>query len=121
MQLECKVVEVAVAKDRLETVLASITDAYLVLDSDWRFVEVNPVAETQAFDRPASELLGKVIWEVFPLAVGGVVYEQYHAAVASGHPVHFEAKSRIRDKWWEVHAYPRAGAAGNLHARDHRP
>ena len=108
-QLECTVVEVAVAKDRLETVLASITDAYLVLDSDWRFVEINPVAETEAFARPACELLGKIIWDVFPQAVGGEVYTQYQAAVASGQPVHFEAKSRILDKWWEIHAYPREG------------
>ena len=107
-RLECTVVEVAVAKDRLETVLASITDAYLVLDSDWRFVEVNPVAQ-EAFARPAAELLGKVIWDVFPQTVGGEVYEQYHAAVASGQAVHFEVKSRIVDKWWEIHAYPRAG------------
>jgi signal transduction histidine kinase len=108
-KLECTVVEVAVAKDRLETVLASITDAYLVLDSDWRFVQVNPVAEKEAFARPASELLGKVIWDVFPQTRGGEVYEQYHAAVASGRPVHLEAKSRILDKWGEIHAYPRAG------------
>ncbi len=108
-RLECTIVEVALAKDRLETVLASITDAYLALDGDWRFVEVNPVAEKEAFARPAAELLGKVIWDVFPQTVGGAVYEQYHAAVASGHPVHFEAKSGILDKWWETHAYPRAG------------
>ena len=72
-------------------------------------MEINPVAEKEAFARPASELLGKVIWDLFPQTVGGAVYEQYHAAMTSGRPVHFEAKSRIVDKWWELHAYPRAG------------
>lgn len=69
----------------------------------------NPVAERNAFARPASELLGKVIWDIFPQTVGGEIYQQYHMAVNSGQPVHFEARSRILEKWWEIHAYPRRG------------
>lgn len=88
--------------------MSSIAEAYLVLDLDWRFLVVNPVAERKIFGRPASELIGKVIWDEYPQTIGQEVYRQYHLAVETGQPVHFETPSRIAPgHWFEVHAYPR--------------
>ncbi|MFO0754438.1 MAG: EAL domain-containing protein [Thermodesulfovibrionales bacterium] len=94
------------ANERLKSVLESITDAYLVLDEQWRFVEINPVAE-KIFRRPARELLGKVAWKEFPESVGSDFYRNYHRAVEERRPVHFEACSPLSERWYEVHAYPR--------------
>ncbi|MBI4860870.1 MAG: PAS domain-containing protein [Candidatus Riflebacteria bacterium] len=99
---------VAAARDRVGSVLGSIADAYVAYDEEWRFVEVNAVAEREAFGRPAAELIGRVVWDLFPQTVGGDVYQELRRAVEEGLPVHFESRSRIRDKWWEIHACPRS-------------
>ncbi|SNB44749.1 ATP-binding protein [Geobacter sp. DSM 9736] len=93
---------------RLNGIISSITDAYFVLDQEWRLVEINEHAE-RLFGRPAAGLLGKVFWEEFPRVVGSEFHRHYLAAMQENRPVHFEGRSRINDRWHEVHAYPRDG------------
>lgn len=96
--------------DRLTAVLGSITDAYFSLDTDWRFLEINSVAEERVFRRPSRELVGKVYWEEYPEAVDTDSYRQYHNAIAEGRPVHFEScTGLVPGAWFEIHAYPREG------------
>ncbi len=94
---------------RLTTVLNSITDVCYVLDSDWRFVEVNSVGEKDFYQRPASELIGNVIWDLYPATLNTDIERQYRRAVAENQPVHFEVHSVVRDAWYEAHAYPLNG------------
>ena len=93
------------ANERLSTVLNSITEAYYVFDSEWRLIEINKEAEKIL--GPAQEITGKIYWETFPGNIGSEIDRQYHLAVKEGHPVHFEARSAINDRWYELHAYPR--------------
>ncbi len=93
---------------RLRTVLESITEAYLVLDGELRFVEVNPVAE-RLFGRPAAELIGRRYGDLFPAAVGTDFWREYRAALADGRERHVEAWSPVTERWLEAHAYPRHG------------
>ncbi|HEX8490167.1 MAG TPA: PAS domain-containing protein, partial [Chthoniobacterales bacterium] len=52
-----------------ETVLASISDAFSALDRNWRYTHVNDkVAELAGW--PKEKMIGRVIWEIFPEAVG---------------------------------------------------
>ena len=100
--------ELRESRERFRHVLEGVTDGYICMDREWRFVEINPVAEKMVFHRPAGELLGKVQWEVYPETVDKEFYKQYHKAVAERRPVHFEARSVIAEgKWFEIHAYPR--------------
>src|SRR5262245_10875192 len=78
------------ANERLNAILNSITEAYFVLASDWRFLEINPAAEQLIFKHPASELLGKTFWEAYPQVVETEFYPEFHQAVAEGQPHHFE-------------------------------
>ena len=58
-------IEAEVAKAHLETVLAGIQDQFFVLDRDWHYTFVNDrVAEVVGIQK--EELLGQIIWEVFP-------------------------------------------------------
>ncbi|HEX2728764.1 MAG TPA: PAS domain S-box protein, partial [Rubrobacteraceae bacterium] len=98
--------ELRLTVERLDTVLAGITDAYLALDEDWRFLAINRVAEEKIFRRPARELIGKTFHEEYPQAVGTEFYRQYRTALTEKRPVHFEAESDGLDQWYEVHAYP---------------
>ena len=94
------------ALDHLHSVLGSITEAYVAYDREWRILEVNPVAEQKLFQRPASEMLGKVVWDEFPQAREMETYHQFQIAFEENRPVHFDAESGIVSGWFEVHAYP---------------
>jgi PAS domain-containing protein len=94
-------------KERLQQVLASITEGYYVLDNQWRFVEMNAVAERH-FERPAAELLAKNIWEETGVQAGSELYDNFHKAAASHRPLRFEAQSTINPGYWaELHLCPR--------------
>jgi len=101
--------QLRVSNDRLQNVLSNITDAYFVLDDQWRLVDYNAVAEQDFLFRPKSELIGKGFWDEFPQTIGNEHYRQFHRAFETGQPVHYEAISTLASKWYEVHAYPRAG------------
>ncbi len=68
------------ARERLSTVLESISDGCFSLDREWRFTYINSRARPGCGRRP-SELIGKAIWEEFPEAVGGPFHETYHRAM----------------------------------------
>lgn len=102
------------AHSRTETILRSITDAFVTIDRDWRFTYVNVEAE-QLARRPASELLGRNAWELFPDA--DEFRHQFERAAATGQAVHFEQFYAPLQVWVEVHAYPSAEGL-SVHARD---
>lgn len=95
------------ANERLSATLSSITDAYFALDGEWRFMELNAMAEEVVFASSPGELVGKVYWEEYPQVVGSEFERRYRLAMQEQLPIHFENKSALQDKWWEVHAYPR--------------
>ncbi|HUP02332.1 MAG TPA: sigma-70 family RNA polymerase sigma factor [Gemmatimonadota bacterium] len=87
--------------------LDSIADPVVGLDRAWRYVYVNGAAE-RLKGRPATELLGRRIWDVFPEAVGTRFEEAYRKAMESGEPRDFEEFYAPIDAWYEVRAYPSA-------------
>ena len=97
------------SENRLLTVLNSITDGYYVLDSEWRFVEMNFMTERH-FGHRAEELRGKEIWKLTNSPPDSAIYRQCQRAVRENLPVHFEAESRMNPGTWsELHLYPRDG------------
>ena len=75
---------------RLTGTLESISDGVMSLDRDWRFTYVNPEAE-RLLGRPRAQLLGEVLWDVFPELVGSAIERDFHRCVAEG--VTFEVES----------------------------
>lgn len=91
---------------RLADVLESITDAFFTVDHDWRFTYINPKA-AEVVDRPREALLGKVLWEEFPEAVGTVYHENALRAARDRKPVDFEAYyPPPLDLWTAMRIYP---------------
>ena len=75
--------------EQRETILIGISDAFSALDRDWRYTFVNDkVAELAGL--PKDKMIGRVVWEIFPDAVGGEFYERCHKAMATQRPDHFE-------------------------------
>jgi hypothetical protein len=55
----------------------------------------------------SEDLIGGIVWQLFPDAQGTAFYEGYHKAVETGHPVHFEEfYPAPLNKWLECHCYP---------------
>jgi PAS domain S-box-containing protein len=91
---------------RINRILESITDLYYSLDREWRFTDVNKQTEAR-FGKSRMELIGKVIWEVFPNAVNSDLYAQLHKALDENVEQHFELPSKIvPGAWFEATAYP---------------
>ena len=92
--------------NRLSTTLESITDGFLILDTQWQFTFLNTQAE-RMLGRTRQELLGKTPWTEFPLTVGSAFEQQYRKAVEEGVPVHFqEYYPAPLDRWFAISAYP---------------
>ncbi len=91
--------------EKLSEIVNGITDAYFALDYQWHVLEINQVAET-LFNRPAKELLGKVLWEECPDAVDTEFYRQCRIAASERKPAHTEAYFSEADRWFETHVYP---------------
>ena len=90
---------------QLEEVLESISDAFVALDRDWRYVYVNRRAG-ELFGRRPEDLVGKHIWTEFPEGVGQTFYDAYHRAVAEGVFVQLEDYYAPWERWFENRIYP---------------
>lgn len=93
--------------DRLTTTFESLTDGFVALDTAWRFSYVNHRA-VELVRRSREELIGNVVWELFPEAVGSTFEQQYRHAVATGTSVTFEEYFPPLEAWFEVRAFPSA-------------
>jgi PAS domain S-box-containing protein len=90
---------------RLFTTFESMTDAFYLLDRDWRLVYINDAADrlVRGVARPA---LGSSLWEAFPNLVNGPLYEGFHEALRNDVPFHLEYFSELMQNWIELNAYP---------------
>ena len=92
-------------QDQLSTTLDSMSDAFFILDSDERFVYLNREAK-RLLRRDNAETLGRLIWDVFPKAVGSETERQFREALSRRIPVTFEAVYPALGITAYVSAYP---------------
>jgi PAS domain S-box-containing protein len=97
--------------------LQIIADTFYSLDDQWRFAVVNPAAELAPFGRPASELIGKVIWDLYPGLVGTTIQTHYLDAAEKHSLEHYEALSPLNGRWYEVFMQGRKGGV-DVYMRD---
>jgi len=87
-------------------VIEAMPAAFLWLDPQWRIGYLNAEAE-RVMDIPRGDLLGRVLWDVYPGMVGSRFEAAYRSAVEAGRPVAFEAPyAQHRRGWYEVRAWP---------------
>lgn len=100
--------EVETSHRRLTQLLEHMTDAFVILDRDWRIIYANAAAE-RLNQKPRSAMLGKTYWEEWPLSIGTNIDHQYRRAMTEQVPVYFEHHyyaPPASDIWLEIHAYP---------------
>jgi PAS domain S-box-containing protein len=109
----------AAATGSTARILAQVSDAYVLMDRDFRVVAVNPAAE-RLLGREADTLLGRTHWELFPASVGTEVERRYRRVAAEGVEERF-AHHHVGDGYdWhlEIDAYPTEDAGVAVFWRD---
>ncbi|MGN6688697.1 MAG: SpoIIE family protein phosphatase [Actinomycetales bacterium] len=94
------------SETRVARAMDSLSTAFFFLDRDWHFTFLNSEAE-RVLGRSREELLGRNVWEEFPLAVGTDFETHYRRAAATGDPVAFDAYyPEPLNAWYEIRAWP---------------
>ncbi|MDE2300466.1 MAG: PAS domain S-box protein, partial [Burkholderiales bacterium] len=90
---------------RLTTALESVTDAFYIVDREWRFTYVNIEAE-RMFERQREHLIGAELWHAFPQLIGSDFERQYRRAMRENTAVVFDAFYAPWQTWFRASAYP---------------
>src|SRR5256885_981925 len=98
------------ADAELEALFAAINDVILVLDAEGRYVKIAPTNPSLLY-RPAAELLGKTLREVFDGAHAEQFMGYIRTALETRTTVHFEYSLPIggRDVWFSGAISPMSG------------
>lgn len=97
--------EAEAAREQVTQTLESITDAFCIVDQDWRFTYANRRAK-QLLRRPQEELLGKKVWEEFPGAAQRSFFPQFQKSLREQVTVDFEEYYPPLGIWVAVHTSP---------------
>jgi PAS domain S-box-containing protein len=99
------------AQRQSETILESITDAFIAVDREWRYVYVNErgLRRLEAWKGRGltrEEILGKSMWELFPDLLGTEMEHSLRDAMDAQDPVEFELHFAPTGEWVEGVASP---------------
>lgn len=105
LMVEERTRELVAANEMIRNIIEGITDGFMALDKEWKFIYVNnhqifPLAVTE------EDIIGKSIWDVYPKTIGTTFYKEFHRAMEQRIPVHFETHSVYNDVWYQIMIYP---------------
>ncbi|MFQ4141598.1 PAS domain-containing protein [Chlorogloeopsis sp. ULAP02] len=101
------------AESKLQEVLASIREDFVLFDRNWRIVYLNAQA-AETMRMPREEILGRSMWDLFPDLVGTDFYDRLHQVVREQIPTQFEYYYSTWDRWFENRVYPTPDGIVNL-------
>ncbi|MBW8769180.1 MAG: PAS domain S-box protein [Gemmatimonadetes bacterium] len=96
------------ARTRLEQAVDGMSDAMLVFDPEWRLVFVNAAARAfvQRLGRDADAMLGRVVWDEFPLLADSNLQRALRRAAHERTPVEHNEHDPGRGLWLQVRGVP---------------
>lgn len=90
---------------KLDNIIEHITDGFLILDRDWRFVKINHALEKK-MGLPRDQIIGQRFWDFFPDTPSYNYPAAYRKAMVEKKTVCFEDHDAQHDRWFEITAYP---------------
>ena len=93
------------SRDQAAHILETMATGFAVMDREWRVTYLNATG-AKVVGSGASDLIGTVLWDVFPGLEDSDFGRRYHRAMDSGEPDQFEAYYAHLDGWFEVHVVP---------------
>src|SRR5580658_10316414 len=82
-----------------------VTDCFFVLDRQWRFTHINDPA-LRYFNLQAQQVLGRDMWEEFPLTRGTPIETLFREVERSGKAGKGEILAPVSKRWLDVRAVP---------------
>ena len=95
----------------IRSILERIGDAYIAFDAEWRYTYVNRRAAELAL-KPASELLGRCVWDEFPEAVHTTFYIGASTRDARADPGRIRELLRTSRKIFRKFRLPQSSGVG---------
>ena len=93
------------AEQQYRAILESISEGFVFVDREWRIRYANEqfaVLGAVAL----SSILGKTLWEAFPVIENSSFAPAYHEAMATGRVMHHEDYYEPSERWIHANAYP---------------
>ncbi|MCG6204495.1 response regulator [Rhodopseudomonas sp. HC1] len=109
--------EAQAARDRAESILASISDGFVAIDSEYRFTYVNTAAE-RMMRRRASQLIGKICQEVYPALTGSRIEVALRRAMDERAGSEFEIEHGPSRRWFNLRVAPTNSSSVSVYFRD---
>ncbi|HEX7978276.1 MAG TPA: ATP-binding protein [Gemmatimonadaceae bacterium] len=96
------------ARTQLEQAVDGMSDAMLVFDPEWRLLFANAAARVflRRVDRDVDTLLGRIVWEEFPLLAGSELQKALLRAASDRKSVEHSEHDPGRDLWLHVRGVP---------------
>jgi len=106
---ERKLAEEALRKgeQRVRDIVESLHDGFFSLDRSFRLTYVNQQAATN-LGMTKEQMIGGIIWDVFPNIVGTIQETEYRSAMTGHQPHIFELKGVLTPYEYEIRCYPTA-------------
>ncbi|QNA44494.1 PAS domain S-box protein [Lacibacter sediminis] len=98
-------IEAQRSREQYKTLIERISDAFIAVDHEFRYTFLNKQAE-ELIHKPADELIGKTVWEIFPDAVGSDTFRAFEKAMKEQVYVTNTDHYPALDLWQENHIYP---------------
>ncbi|MGH2480431.1 MAG: PAS domain-containing protein, partial [Ktedonobacteraceae bacterium] len=86
-------------------ILESISDVFLYVDTEWRYVYLNRKAE-EMMGKSREELLGQKLWDLVPGILGTSFERTYREALATQQTMHIDDFHPIFQRWLDIRVYP---------------
>ena len=96
-------------KNLYEDVLEDLGDAFISIDSNWKFTYVNNTCLELMGAKGKEIFNGKVVWDLFPELKGTIYEKKYQEVMKTRKQASFESPSVYRDRWYDVRICPHNG------------
>jgi two-component sensor histidine kinase len=115
-------------ESELTTILEGIGEGFYAVDRDWRITHFNNEA-SRHFHRPARDMVGRVLWELFPQAIETDLGRTFISTMASRATIRGESMSvLVGPRWLAYRLFPLGDGMGIVfrdvtelkHAEAHR-
>lgn len=100
-----KISEIQKQREATNAILERISEAFIALDSRWRYTYVNKKA-AEMLHRSAESMLGSSIWDDYPLFKKSSFHDACHEALQKQTYIQLEEYYESHQSWIEHHIYP---------------
>ena len=105
VQLDAERAKASEAQKLITDTLERMTAAFFAIDWNWKFTFLNRRALSMV-GRTGEELIGQVVWDVFPELIGTQIEAEFRSSIVSQFVANFDSRWPGLERWVEVHVYP---------------